>query len=313
MLYLVTGGAGFIGGHLTRQLLQAGHSVVVLDNLSTGRKAVMIDPHADNPNFVFVNQDICDDVSAVFQQYSFDAVFHLAALARVQFSIDQPQKSNHANITGTLNILTTAKEHNVKRVIFSSSSSIFGDQPTLPVHEAMSPNYMSPYGLQKFTGEEYCRLFNVLYGMETISLRYFNVYGPEQNPEGQYAAFIPKFITMITNNIAPTIYGDGEQTRDFTFVEDVVRANILAAQTSNKNAYGQTFNIGGGENNSIVNITTTLLEWAHSDLQPKHADPVVESRHTKADISKAKEYLGWEPQWTFEKGLKKTFDYYKNK
>lgn len=312
MKILVTGGAGFIGGHAARQLLQDGHEVVVLDDLSTGRKQIMVDPHEANNAYTFVERSICDDLSDVFEQHSFDAILHFAALARVQFSIDYPQESHHANVNGTLNLLLAARNAGVKRFVFSSSSSIYGDQETLPVTEDMKPNYLSPYGLQKFIGEEYCRLFHVLYEMETISLRYFNVYGPEQNPEGHYAAFIPKFIKLILSNTAPTIYGDGEQTRDFTFVSDVVRANILAATTTNTDIFGQIINIGGGENNSINTITKQMLAMAKSSLVPEHAPPVIESRHTRADISRTKSLLSWQPEYTFSQGLTETFEFYKS-
>ncbi len=303
MDYLVTGGAGFIGSNLVKRLVKEGHKVTVIDDLSTGKRENLID------DVVFYEKNICDNLSDIFKN-RFDAVFHLAALPRVQFSIKEPVKTNNANINGTLNLLNFCRNFKVKRFVFSSSSSVYGDQEELPLNEGMIANPLSPYALQKLVGEVYCKLFNSLYGLETVGLRYFNVYGPGQDPEGDYAGLIPKFIRLINESVSPVIYGDGEQTRDFSFVSDVVEANILAANV--ESGFGEVFNVGGGNNVSVNGVTKLILKFSGKNVDVIHGEPVVEARHSLADVGKSKRILSWEPKVKFEDGLKKTYEYFTN-
>jgi len=222
--YLVTGGAGFIGSHLVDRLLKDGHEAVVIDDFSLGKKENL----SARPRLKIYKKSICEKLDLIFKQHRFDAVFHLAALPRVQFSIAHPRQSHEANVNGTLNLLIAARDRGVKRFIYSSSSSVYGNQTILPLVETMTPNPMSPYAFQKLAGEHYCRLFAELYGLETVSLRYFNVYGPRQNPDGAYAGQIPKFFSKLLAGETPVINGDGKQTRDNTYVDDVVEANLAS-------------------------------------------------------------------------------------
>jgi len=290
---IVTGGAGFIGSHLTRALVTAGYTVFVIDNLVSGKKE---DVHPDAEIHVV---DI-GDLTLLRKTFevigSIDYVFHLACRPRVQFSIDFPDQTNDTNITGTLNVLIAARDAKVKRVIYSASSSAYGDQKIMPLVETMDPNPKSPYGLQKFVGELYARMFSTIYGLETVSLRYFNVYGPGQDPKGGYAQAVPKFLDQRKNGLPITITGDGEQTRDFTHVTDVVRANILA-MTHPKVGKGEVVNIGGGKNvtmNYIASLIGGPVEYLPARLEP---------RDTKADHGLAKKLLGWAPRMTIEKGI----------
>ena len=304
MKLIVTGGAGFIGSHLVERLLKDEHQVTIIDDFSLG-KDDNIAHLKDNPNLTIHKKSICDkDILELFQ--GIEIVFHVAALPRVQYSIDNPEKTNQVNITGTLNVLEMCKKANVKRVVYSASSSAYGDQDTLPLVETMAPNPMSPYALQKLVGEYYCYLYNLLYKLETISLRYFNVYGPRQDPTGGYACLIPKCICLVAEGKAPKIYGDGEQTRDFTFVKDIVEANITAATTNNKEAFGQVFNIGNAENVSVNKVISLII--GDKDITPEHTPPVIEPKDTLADISKTIAVLGWKPNYTFEQGLKETIE-----
>ncbi len=300
---LVTGGAGFIGGHVIDRLLQEGWRVSVIDDFSLGSRESIA---AYGSRINFFERSITQDLSDVFRGRDYDAVFHIAALPRVQFSIKDPKKTHDANINGTLNVLVHARDAGVKRFVFSSSSSLYGDQEILPIVENAKPNPLSPYALHKLTGEYYCHLFHALYGMETVSLRYFNVYGPRQNPNGEYAAAIARFAHKILHDEKPTIFGDGEQTRDFTFVSDVVEANFLAATTQNPKAFGHAFNIGGGIQISVNDIVRRINVILKKDILSEHGAAVTESRHTKADISYAKQVLGWVPQIPFDKGLELT-------
>lgn len=303
---LVTGGAGFIGSHLVDGLLDLGYEVTVIDDFSSG-SLTNLEQHKNNLNLKIVNKSICDkDNSPYFEDIS--VVFHVAALPRVQFSIDFPEKTNEANITGTLNVLEQAKKNGVKRFVYSSSSSVYGDQTKLPLVESMKPDPMSPYGLQKLTGEYYCKLYYVLYGIETISLRYFNVYGPRQVASGGYSNLIPKTISLSYNGKSPEIYGDGLQTRDFTYVKDVVEANILAARTQNKEAFGQIFNVGNNSNLSVNEVVGIIL--GDKKISPTYKKPVVEPKNTLADNSKIKRLLQWQPKFRFEEGIKESMIWY---
>ena len=303
---LVTGGAGFIGSHLVDRLLDLNYEVIVIDNFFSGKKE-NLEQHKDDPNLKIFKKDICDkEIYSLFKDVSI--VFHVAAIARVQYSIEFPEKTNEANINGTLNVLEAAKKAGVKRFVYSASSSAYGDQDKLPLIETMNPNPMSPYALQKLVGEYYCKLYNLLFGMETICLRYFNVYGPRQDPFGGYACLIPKSITLVLQEKSPEIYGDGEQTRDFSYVKDVVEANILAATTNNEKAFGQIFNVGNNNNVSINNVIKTII--GNKKIKPNYKPPVIEPKNTLADISKIKEILKWNPKFTFEEGITETIKWF---
>jgi len=289
--YLVVGRAGFIGSNLTNKLIKLGHRIIVLDNLSTGKAENV------NPKAKFIKADIKNlkQISPYFKNV--DGVFLLAALPRVQYSIDYPIKTNRNNIEGVLNVLIASQKNKVKRVVYSSSSSIYGDNDNLPLKENFNPNPLSPYGLQKYVGEEYCKLFSYIYDLETVSLRYFNVYGPNADDKGAYALVISKFIKQFKQNKPLTITGDGNQTRDFTHVYDVVKANILA-MNSKKVGRGETINIGGGNNYSVNKLAKMISK------NVKYIDPRTEPYDNLADISLAKKLLNWQPKIKLEKGIK---------
>ena len=310
MEYLVTGGTGFIGSHVVEKLLKEGNKVIIIDDSSLGKKE-NIAHIQENENLITYQRSICDDLDDIFKNNKINAVFHLAALPRVQFSIQAPEETHEANVNGTFNLLNTCRKFNVKRFVFSSSSSIYGDQEKLPIKEDALPAPISPYALHKLIGEQYCKVFTMLYGMETISLRYFNVYGPRQSPEGGYACLIPKFIKLIDEGTAPTINGDGTNTRDFTFCTDVANANFLAATTTNKECFGQAFNIGAGKNISVNKVTQYIIKLANKNITTIHGPSVIEPKNTLADIQKAKTMLGWTPKIAFEQGLKQTYEYFK--
>ena len=309
MTYLVTGGAGFIGSHMVDRLVADGHGVIIVDDFSTGREE-NIAKYSGKGQVNVCRQSICGSLDNIFQQQKIDAVFHLAALPRVQFSIRNPQATHEANVNGTLNLLEACRKFGVKRFVFSSSSSVYGDQDTLPLTETMTPNPMSPYALHKLIGEYYCRLYHQLYGLETVSLRYFNVYGARQNPDGDYACLIPKFIFLIAQGETPTINGDGQQTRDFTYVSDVVEANVLAATTAKANCFGEAFNIGAGSGLSVNEVTDTIAKLIGKNITPKHGPAVIEPKHTTADIKKSGGSLRWKPGVEFLVGLKTTYEYF---
>jgi nucleoside-diphosphate-sugar epimerase len=249
----------------------------------------------------------------IMKSNSIDTVFHLAALPRVQFSIAHPIESNDTNINGTLTLLEQARKAKVRRFVYSASSSAYGDQDTLPLVETMKPNPMSPYALQKLTGEHYCKLYNLVHGMETVSLRYFNVFGPRQSVGSVYAAFIPKFIDSYINNTRPTIFGDGKQSRDFTHIDNVVQANILAAATDNKKAFGDVFNVGASNQVSTSHVDKQIRTHLGTSLEPIYGEAVIEPKHTKADLTKIRSELGYEVLVDFDTGLKKTIEWFKNK
>lgn len=290
--YLVIGGAGFIGSHLADRLIKDGHSVTVIDNLSTGKRENV------NPQAKFVKRDIRNLRQIVPLFKNIDGVFLLAALPRVQYSIDYPAKTNRNNVNGILNVLIASQKANVKRIVYSSSSSIYGNPEKLPLQESFKPNPLSPYGLQKYVGEEYCRLFSLIHGLETVSLRYFNVYGPRMSGKGAYASVMPVFLKQLAKNQSLTITADGTQTRDFTNVSDVVRANI-SAMNSKKVGQGEAINIGSGKNYSINQIAKMFGD------KIKYIPARIEPHDTLADISLAKKLLGWQPKVKLEEGIKK--------
>jgi nucleoside-diphosphate-sugar epimerase len=292
MKVIVTGGAGFIGSHLVDALIERGFDVIIIDNLSTGKKENI------NPKAIFYQEDIreLEKIKPIFS--GVDYVFHLAARPRVPFSVEFPHEAHTNNALGTLHVLIAARDAGVKKVIFSSSSSVYGYQDNLPFHEEMVPLPRSPYAFQKFIGEQYCRLFYELYNLSSVCLRYFNVYGPRISFDGSYILVIGKFLQQMLKNEPLSIEGDGEQTRDFTHVRDVIMANILAAE-SDKVGKGEVINIGAGNNHSIRRIAE-LIGGEITNLPPRLGD----MRHTLADISRAKELLGWNPTVDIEEGIR---------
>ncbi len=305
---LVTGGAGFIGSNLTENLLKRGHFVRVLDDFSTGKRENLVFNEA-YPSLEIIEGDIRDLSTCQKAVQGTEYVFHQGALPSVQRSVEDPETSNAVNAGGTLNILLAAREKGVKRVIYASSSSIYGDTPTLPKHEEMPSHPLSPYALQKYIGEQYCRLFYQLYGLETISLRYFNIFGPKQDPNSLYSAVIPKFIDALLQGRPPIIFGDGEQSRDFTYIENVVQANLLAM--SAEHLHGEAINIACGERISLNQLLNVLKEILGSKLSPIYQEPRKgDVRHSLADIRKGKEIIHYEPKVGIENGLKKTVEFF---
>jgi UDP-glucose 4-epimerase len=303
---VVTGGAGFIGSHLAEELLKRRYKVIILDDLSTGRRE-NIEPIIANSDVQFIEGSVTDLplLNKLFQNVSY--VFHLAAIPSVPRSIESPLASHNVNITGTLDVLLAAKDNKVKKVIYASSSAVYGDTPTLSKREDMPPNPQSPYAVTKLAGEYYCHVFHQVYGLSTICLRYFNVYGLRQDPNSQYSAVIPRFIQRVLDNKPPVIFGDGEQTRDFTFVKDAVGATILAAESD---ATG-IFNIGTGERISINKLAALIINLIGNSVEPIHEElRFGDIRHSLADISKAKQF-GCNPKYDLEEGLRETIGSFK--
>ena len=306
---LVTGGAGFIGSNLTEALLKKGCIVRVLDNFSTGKRENLIFDKK-YPSLEIIEGDICDFSICQKAARKVDYVFHQAALPSVQRSIEDPGASNAINAGGTLNVLLAARDEKVKRVIYASSSSIYGDTPTLPKHEEMNPTPLSPYALQKYVGEQYCRLFHQLYGLDTISLRYFNIFGPKQDPNSLYSAVIPKFIDALLHGHPPIIFGDGEQSRDFTYIENVVQANLLAM--SAERVHGEAINIACGKRtslNQLLNILKDILGSAQAPIYEETRKGDV--KHSLEDIRRGKEVINYAPIAEIEVGLEKTVEFFK--
>lgn len=303
---LVTGGAGFIGSNLARYLSNSQNHVVVLDDLSTGRKD-NIDDLIRERKIEFVEGSITD-LNLLHDTFkNIEYVFHQAALPSVPRSIKDPLTTNQVNINGTLNVLIAAKDTAVKKLIYASSSSVYGDTPALPKNESMIPNPLSPYAISKLTGEYYCQVFSNVFHLPTIALRYFNVYGPRQDPSSEYAAVIPKFITNVMNGQSPIIYGDGEQTRDFTYIDDVVQANILAAESKTTGV----FNAAGGRRITINELATNVMKICGTKLKILYEDRRPgDIQHSLADSSKAKEAFGFTLKYDIEKGLEETIKWY---
>ncbi|VVB70464.1 L-arabinose 1-dehydrogenase (NAD(P)(+)) [uncultured archaeon] len=303
MRLVITGGAGFIGSNLAEELSKK-YEVTVIDNLSTGR-IENLDQINDKISFI---RGSITDLELLRESFAdADTVFHQAAIPSVQRSVDNPIASNEANIDGTLNVLVAAKECNVRKVVYASSSSAYGDTPTLPKREDMKPNPRSPYAVSKLAGEYYCRVFSDVYGLKTACLRYFNVYGPRQNPESQYAAVIPRFVTRILAHKPPVIYGDGKQTRDFTFVKDVVKANILAMESEAEGV----FNIACGKRISLNELAGKIMEITGIRVDPIYDAPRQgDVRDSLADISDARRELGYEPSFDLDSGLEGTIKWF---
>jgi len=305
--YLLTGGAGFIGSNIAERLLNDGEQVRVIDNFSTGRRENIAD-FLDR--IELIEGDICkmDDVSKAVE--GVDYVLHIAARPSVPASVADPRACHEANIDGTFNVLMACRDAGVRRVVYSASSSAYGDSLELPNKETFAPRPLSPYAVAKLTGEYYCKVFTEIYGLECVSLRYFNVFGPRQNPASQYAAVIPKFILMLLNGRPPTIYGDGKQMRDFTFVENVYLANRLACTA--EGAAGQLFNCACGAAVSINELVDVLNEVLGTDIKPVYLpERPGDVKDSAADISKARHILNFDPPIDLRTGLKRTVEWYK--
>ncbi|MFO7618479.1 MAG: SDR family oxidoreductase [Thermoplasmata archaeon] len=296
---LITGGAGFIGSNLA-EFLSADNEVHIIDNLSTGNKA-----NIKGLKVHFIKGSITNQKDVAAAMKGMDYVFHLGALPSVPRSIKDPVAVNEANVTGTLNVLVAARDCGIRKLVFAASSSAYGDTPTLPKVETMPPNPLSPYALTKLAGEYYCKIFNDVYGLPTTSLRYFNVYGPKQNPDSEYAAVIPKFITFIKNGQPPTIFGDGEQSRDFTFVRDAVRGTVLAA--TRKESDGTVINIAGGRRITVNELTRKIGALLGRDPKPEYLESRAgDVKHSLASIDRARKLLGYDPEYDIDAGLNET-------
>src|SRR6266705_3049082 len=306
MRYLVTGGAGFIGSNTVDELVSRGHSVVVLDDLSSGKE----DNLAEIRNKItFIKGSVTDIEIVRKAMHEAEYVLHLAARTSVPRSVKDPIETNRINVDGTLNVLVAAKEMKVKRVVLAASSSAYGETPTLPKVETMQPQPISPYGVTKYVGELYGQAFGRCYGLENVALRYFNIFGPRQDPSSPYSGVLAKFCTAFLEETQPVVFGDGEQTRDFTFVDNAVYANLLACEAPN--AAGKVFNVGCGGRVSLNQVLLTLARISGKPLQAKYDAPREgDIRDSQADISEARRYLGYEPQAGFAQGLQLTFGWY---
>ncbi len=307
--YLVTGGAGFIGSHLAETLVGRGDAVRVLDNLSTGKKenlARFLD------GIEFIEGDIRDLATCRRAVAGVEHVLHQAALASVPGSVADPLLNNAINVTGTLNLLVAARDAGVRSFVLASSSAVYGDDPAPSKLEGREGKPVSPYGLSKHVGEKYCQVFHALFGMKAVALRYFNVFGPRQDPKSEYAAVIPLFITKVLRGERPTIYGDGQQTRDFIYVRNVVQANLLAAEAAA--AGGECLNVAGGEGLTVNGLLAAVNRTLGTKVEPIHAGPRAgDIRHSVADVAKARRVLGFAPAVPFPDGLKETVDWYKKR
>lgn len=304
MKYLITGGAGFIGSNIAKELLARGEQVRVLDNFSTGKKE-NVEGFKNNPNFELVEGDLRNLETIKKACEGVDFILHQGALPSVPRSIKDPITVDEVNVLGTLNVLEAAKNSGVKRVVFASSSSVYGNNPTLPKHEEMAISPLSPYALTKYAGERYCQLYHQLYGLETVALRYFNVFGLNQDPDSEYSAVIPKFIKLMNEGKNPVIYGDGMNSRDFTFVANNVAANI-AACTAEK-ASGQVINIACGEKYTLLDLVNSLNKILGTNIKPEfQPERTGEVKHSMADISRAQEILDFSVKTKFREGLEET-------
>jgi len=306
--YLVTGGAGFIGSHLVERLVRDGESVRVLDNFATGHRR-NLEPFAGKIDLV--EGDLRKKADCAKACQGVEVIFHEGAVPSVPVSVEDPVTSHEANIDGTFNLLMAARDARARRVIFAASSSAYGDLPDLPKRETARPDPLSPYAVNKLVGEQYLSVFYKCYGLETLSLRYFNVFGPRQDPKSQYAAAIPAFVTAILHDEPPTIYGDGEQTRDFTYIDNVVHANLLAAKAPKLS--GEVINIACGERVSVNQIIAEINKLLGKNVPSKHvAERAGDVKHSLADITLARQIIGFEPIVDFAEGLRLAIDWYRN-
>lgn len=309
-LFLVTGGAGFIGSNLCEAILNLGYKVRCFDNLSTGKQE-NIDMFLDNPNYEFIQGDIINLEECIQVTKNVDYVLHQAAWGSVPRSIEMPLFYCVNNIQGTLNMLEAARQNRVKKFVYASSSSVYGDEPHLPKKEGIEGNLLSPYAVSKRANEEWAKQYTKHYKLDTYGMRYFNVFGRRQDPDGAYAAVIPRFIKLLLNGEAPTINGDGKQSRDFTYIENVIEANLKACLASS-DAAGQAYNIAYGGREFLIDIYHGLAKALNVDIQPKYGpDRVGDIKHSNADISKARKMLNYDPEWSFEKGIEAAIEWYK--
>ncbi|MBQ8827891.1 MAG: SDR family oxidoreductase [Clostridia bacterium] len=309
-VFLVTGGAGFIGSNLCEVLLEMGYTVRCLDNLSTG-KVENINLFVENPSYTFIKGDICDFDTCMKACDGVDYVLHQAAWGSVPRSIEFPLLYEEINIRGTLNMMEAARKCGVKRFVYASSSSVYGDHPVLPKTEGLEGKRLSPYAVTKYVCEEYGSLYTRLYGLETVGLRYFNVFGRRQDPDGAYAAVIPKFIKQLMRGEQPVINGDGKQSRDFTYILNVVEANLKACIAPSE-AAGEAFNIAYGGREYLIDVYDAICKGLGVSVEPKYGpDRAGDIKHSNADISKAKRLLGYDPDYNFEDGIQLAMDWYK--
>ena len=309
-VFLVTGGAGFIGSNICEALILMGHKVRCLDNLSTGKEE-NIAHLLDNENFTFLKQDIRDYDACLEATKGVDYVLNQAAWGSVPRSIAMPLLYEEINIRGTLNMMEASRQNGVKKFVYASSSSVYGDHPVLPKTEGQEGKLLSPYALTKRVDEEYGRLYKILYGLDTYGLRYFNVFGRRQDPDGAYAAVIPKFIKQLKNGETPTINGDGRQSRDFTYVDNVIEANLKACLASS-DAAGEAFNIGAGGREYLIDVYNDICDALGVKVEPIFGPPRAgDIRDSNADISKARKMLGYDPEYDFAKGIALAIDWYK--
>ena len=309
-VFLVTGCAGFIGSNLCEALLDMGYTVRCMDNLSTGKRA-NVEMFLDNPRYTFIEKDICDLEACMEACKGVDYVLNQAAWGSVPRSIEMPLFYCANNIQGTLNMLEAARQNGVKKFVYASSSSVYGDEPNLPKKEGVEGNLLSPYALTKRCDEEWAKQYTRHYGLDTYGLRYFNVFGRRQTPDGAYAAVIPKFIKMLINNETPTINGDGKQSRDFTYIDNVIEANLKACLASHE-AAGQAYNVAYGGREYLIDIYYGLTKALGKDIEPNFGpDRAGDIKHSNADISKARELLGYAPEYSFAEGIKLAIEWYK--
>jgi len=309
-VFLVTGGAGFIGSNLCEVLVDKGYTVICLDNLSTGKES-NLKGFIEKQNFKFIKGDIRDFDICMEACKGVDYVLHQAAWGSVPKSIEIPLFYQSVNISGTLNMLEAARLNNVKKFVYASSSSVYGDEKTLPKKEGLEGELLSPYALTKLTNEKYGKLYTKVYGLDTYGLRYFNVFGKKQDSNGTYAAVIPKFIKQLLNNEQPIINGDGNQSRDFTYIENVIEANLRSCKASSEVA-GEVFNIAYGNREYLINVYKIISSLLNKDIKPIFGfDRKGDIKHSHADINKAKIMLGYKPSWNFEEGIREAIKWYK--
>ena len=305
--YLVTGGAGFIGSHVVHELVRRGEAVRVLDNLATGKIANLA---AGSGRIDFHEADIRDPGAISPHFAGADYVIHLAALPSVARSVDDPLTANEVNLTGTLNVLLAARDAGVKRLVFAASAAAYGDNPTLPRVETLTPDPLSPYGLAKVAGEYYCRVFTRIYGLETVALRFFNIFGPRQNPYSPYSGVLSKFVVAYEQGNTPVIFGDGEQSRDFTYVDNVVDATLRSCTA--QDATGKVVNVGVGRSYTLNQTIAILNAIFGRQVKPRYDPPRTgDALHSLADISLARQVLGYEPRVSFEEGLRRTVEWFR--